>query len=348
MKKKLLIIMCVAAVLIIGSIVTIAVVKNKNSETASEEIVAEIETTEAESESISETEQESVSESESESSEINSTESEKKPEEGLSELTIENYPVFDGSTATKPLVTGLTSLLLGIDRDSADDMFGFHKTDEAYNYLERGEADILVVAEGCKEVMDKLEARSFWYEMEPIANEGLVFVVNANNPVDSLTIDQVKKIYTGEITNWSQVGGEVLEIKAFQRNEESGSQVMMRKCVMNDCEMMEAPTELIPAEMGELIDAVAGYDNSGNALGYTVYYYADSMKMADGLKILKIDGIEPNNETIGSKEYPFTNPYYCVISKAAGENSPQRLIYDWFVTEEGQKLVEMEGYIPYK
>lgn len=272
--------------------------------------------------------------------------SDNEPEKAVFTFTRGNYPLFDGSTSLRPLAVGIASLLLGEPREKVDGMFEFHMTDEAYYYLMNGKANILIAAQGCDEVMDKMAERGFEYEMEPIAMEGLVFVVNVNNPIDSLTIEQIKGIYTGKIKNWSEVGGEDKEIVAYQRTETSGSQVMMRKCVMTDEEMVQAPTELMPGLMGELIDGVAAYNNSANAIGYTVYYYADSMKMADGLKIIKVDGIEPCNETIGSGKYPFTNPYFCLVRQSSGENSPERLIYDWLVTEDGQKLVELEGYVP--
>ncbi len=262
-------------------------------------------------------------------------------------FTEENFPVLDGSTAMRPLGVGMASLLLGKSKEDADSYVPvFHWTDEAFYYLEDGSADVLIVAQPCQEVFDKLEEDGFEYEMEEIAMEGLVFLVNAGNPVDSLTIEEVQKIYTGEITNWSEVGGNDEEIKAFQRTETSGSQVMMHACVMGDLELMDAPTEMVPADMGGLIDAVASYDNSGNAIGYTVYYYANDMKMADGLKIISIEGVEPSVDTIGSGEYPFLNPYYCVIAHSAEEDSTARIIYNWLVSEDGQKLVGLEGYVP--
>lgn len=281
--------------------------------------------------------------------EIKEEEQESKQEEEVSFVfTRDNYPVVDGSTSLRPLALNMTSVLLGEEKERVDELLIFHTTDEAYWYLMSGESDILVAAQGCKEVMDYYEEEGFEYESEAIAMEALVFVVNKDNPVDSLTSEQVKKIYSGEITNWSEVGGEDLDIVAFQRTETSGSQVMMRECVMTDCELSEAPTELMPASMGGLIDGVATYNNEANAIGYTVYYYADSMKMADGLKIIKIDDIEPCNETIGSGEYPFRNPYFCIIAKSAEENSPERIMYNWLASEQGQLLVAKSGYVPIK
>lgn len=302
------------------------------------------------SSSLTSTKESTVSETSTSDSlapaEETSTSKSDEPVQKNFQFTRENFPKFDGSTSLRPLGVGIASLLLGESRESVDELFDFHMTDAAYYYMASGNADILIAAQACDSVLKHLEEQNFEYDIEPIAMEGLVFVVNEKNPVDSLTIGQIKDIYTGKITNWSQVGGENIDIVAFQRTETSGSQVMMRKCVMTDQELMEAPTELMPGTMGGLIDGVAAYDNSASAIGYTVYYYADSMKMADGLKIIKVDGIEPCNETIGSGQYPFTNPYFCIVSKKSEENSPERILYNWLVSQDGQKLVELEGYVP--
>ena len=257
-----------------------------------------------------------------------------------------NYPVIDGSTSTKPMAAALTSIMLGIPRSEADKMLEFHKTSSSFSYLVEGTADLLICAEPADSVFDMMKENHFDYEMEPFAAEALVFVVNASNPVDSLTIEQIRKIYTGEIKNWKEVGGEDKEIVPVQRNETAGSQVMMEKLVMKDLQMMEAPTELRPEEMGGLIEVVKSYDNSAGAIGYTPYYYATNMKMADGLKIIKVGGIEPNKETIGKGEYPFRTSYYVVISKMMPEGWAPRVLYNWILSEEGQKLAEMEGYVP--
>ena len=268
--------------------------------------------------------------------------------ENTFEFTEENFPTIDGSTSTKPMATAIKSLLLGIDRDAADTSMEFHKTSKSFEYLVNGEADMLIVAQPSDEVFTMMDDSNFEYEMEPFALEALVFVCNPDNPVDSLTKEQIVDIYTGKITNWKEVGGNDEPITAVQRNHSSGSQVMMDKLVMDGQEMAEVDTVLMPAEMGELIEVVKGYDNSASAIGYTPYYYATSMGMAAGLKILKVDGVEPNNDTIKNGEYPYINPYYVVIGKDAKDDSPAKRLYNWILSPDGQKLTEMEGYVPAK
>ena len=261
------------------------------------------------------------------------------------EFTSANYPVIDGSTSTKPMATAMTSIMLGVPRKEAADMLEFHKTTQSFSFLIDGYADILICAQPADSVFEMMDEQDFEYEMEPFAAEALVFVVNTSNPVESLTIEQIQKIYTGEITNWKEVGGEDKEIVAVQRNEEAGSQVMMEKLVMGDLEMMEAPKDLMPSDMEGLIEVVKSYDNSAGAIGYTPYYYATKMKMADGLKILKVEDVMPAQDTIAQGTYPFCTSYYVVIPKDIPADSPARIMFDWVLGPQGQELAEKEGYV---
>lgn len=267
-------------------------------------------------------------------------------EEAAFRFTRENFPKLDGSTSLVPLGQGIASVLLGESREDAADLISFNRTTQSFRNLCDGLCDLVIAAEPKGEVFTQMAQAAFPYEMEQIATEALVFVVNENNPVSSLTSEQVRGIYTGEITNWSQVGGEDAPIAAFQRNATAGSQVMMEKLVMAGTAMMEAPSAMVPGGMGELIESVRSYDNSANAIGYTVFYYASDMQMAQGLKILKIDGVTPCPEALRSGVYPFLNGYYACISALAPKSSPQRILYDWLVSQAGQDLLALEGYVP--
>ncbi len=269
-------------------------------------------------------------------------------DEDLFTFTRSNFPRINGSTSTVPLAQAICSVLLGEGREDTADLTQFSKTTESYRQLIWGNADVLIAAEPAPSVIEEKNAQGFDWRMEPFAIEGLVFVVNADNPVDSLTVEQVQKIYTGEITNWNEVGGEDLKIDAFQRNENAGSQTMMKKLVMGDLPMMEPETEYVIGEMGELIEAVRSYDNVSSAIGYTVYYYAKNMNMADGLKILQIDGVMPGPESFRSGAYPFLNPYYVVMAADTPEDAPAARLFDWILSDAGQYLVDREGYVSVK
>ena len=260
-------------------------------------------------------------------------------------FTRDNLPRLDGSTSTVPLARAMCAVLLGEELDQVDDLVQFSRTTQSYRCLMEGEADLVLAAEPAPEVLAQLEEGGRWL-LTPFATDALVFVVNRDNPVDSLTADQVRQIYTGEITNWSQVGGSDTEIVPFQRNQGAGSQTLMEKLVMDGQPMLEAPQALVPDSMSGLLEAVREYDNSPAAIGYTVYYYASDMEMAQGLKVLAIDGVTPSAGTIRSGEYPFLNPYFVAIDKDAPADSPARILYDWVLGPDGQRLAEEMGYVP--
>ena len=259
-------------------------------------------------------------------------------------FTRENMPHLDGSTSTVPLAQAMCAVLLGEDQDQVADLINFSRTTQSYRNLMNGQAELLLAAEPPADVRAELEA-SGKYEMTPFATDALVFVVNQDNPVDNLTTEQIQKIYTGEITNWSEVGGQDMDIVPFQRNKEAGSQTMFEKLVMADLPLMEPPTSWTSSSMQGLLEAVREYDNTPAAIGYTVYYYANDMEMAQGLKVLSIDGVQPSAQAIRAGDYPFLNPYYVTIPSNRAEDDPVRILYNWILGPDGQKLVELEGYV---
>mgnify|MGYP003295438499 CR=1 FL=1 len=258
----------------------------------------------------------------------------------------EEFPILDGSTSMVPLGVGLKEGILGMSHEEAEADSDFHRTTASFEYLMSGESDLLLVAQPDDSVFEELDEMGLEYEMDPIAIEGLAFLVNIGNPIDSLTIDQVRGIYSGEITNWSEVGGEDREIAAFRRNSDSGSQVMMLNTVMKGFYIMPPAMDVEVHGMQALITGLETYDNDANAIGYTVFYYASDMKMADGLKILKIDGVEPNRETIASGEYPFTSYYYEAMLSRDKANEETIRLYDWLRSPDGKKLISELGYVP--
>ena len=258
-----------------------------------------------------------------------------------------NFPRMDGSPATAPLAQAAACVLLGESRENVGSLTMFTRTTQAFRNLAAGVCDILIVSEPASGVLSELAAQSFNVEMTPIAVDALVFVVSKSNPVESLTATQLRDIYSGKISNWQQVGGTNLEITAFQRNEEAGSQVLMQKLVMDGQSMMDAPMKSfsVGLDMGEQITTIKGFDGSAGAIGYTMFYYADEMEMAEGLKIISVDGITPGTDTLKSGAYPFLNPYYAVIDAGEPEDSSARLMFNWLLSDAGQALISREGYV---
>jgi len=260
-------------------------------------------------------------------------------------FTKESYPTIDGSTANIPMGVELAKRFLGVNDLEAEEMSQFSGTSRAYENLANGGYGLLLVYEAAEETRAKLLEMGADFEYIPIGRDALVFIANEANPVESLTTQQLCDIYAGELTNWKQAGGPDLEIAAFQRNATSGSQTLMEKLVMRGRPMMEAPVEFTPGEMGGLIDGLAEYNNSGAAIGYSVYYYASMMYSKPGLKFLAVDGTMPENASIASGAYPFVNEFYAVLRADEPANSPARQLAEWLQGSEGQALVEACGYV---
>lgn len=257
----------------------------------------------------------------------------------------DDYPVVDGSTATLPLSYLLYQRATGLDEDAAQSAIRHGKTTESFYALVEGRSDLLLVYEPSRDAWDAAKESGVALEYKPIGLDAPVFLINDANPVESMSAQQVVDLYAGKITNWKEVGGDDLPIVAYQRVANSGSQVMVEAQVMKGTPMMDAPREYRPAEMGELIDVISSYRNTADSIGYSVYYYVHNMYMQEGIKLLKIDGVEPTNDSIADGTYPWRQPFYAVIRADEPADSPARRLYDWLTTDEGRALIEEAGYV---
>lgn len=267
-------------------------------------------------------------------------------------FTIENYPKVDASLATQPLTNAFIKNFINTEVNV--DELEYTNTHPGYVKLINGEVDLIVVTEPSEDELALARAKGVELEIIPVVREGFVFYVNEKNPIESLTLEQIQKIYTGEFTNWSNVGGNDQKIRAFQRNVNSGSQTGMLSLVMKDKKLMEPLTEDRIGSMIDIINIVSDYDNGINSIGYSYYYYATTMyddinkEVADRIKLLGVNGIKPTYETIQNGTYPIQTAYYIVINKNEPENSNTRKLVNAMLSERGQNVAKEAGYVPVK
>ena len=263
-------------------------------------------------------------------------------------LPVEDFPARDGSTACSPLMAQMLADTTGMDLEEAQSIISVSTSAYAWESfgLYNTDTKMLVVYEAPDSVKEEREAANVQLEQKPIGVDALVFIVNEDNPVTDLTQQQLRDIYAGKITNWKDVGGQDLDIVAFQRRSDSGSQTLFQKLLIQGGELMDPPTELAPTAMGELVDSLAAYNNSANAIGFSVYYYIDQMYSQPGLRLLSVDGVMPSNDTLADGSYPLCNDFYAVIRPDAAADSPERQLYDWLDTEAGQACIKKAGYVP--
>jgi len=253
----------------------------------------------------------------------------------------ENYDQFviDGSTSTIPLHTAIRNTL-SLKRSEIQ----HSKTVDAFNKLIMGENDILMGVDYSDELLKVAKDNGVDLGKVEITKEAFVFLINKNNPVKSLTIEQIKDIYSGEITNWNQVGGDDEPVKAFQRNSDSGSQMRMVK-FMGDTKLMDIEVTYFSG-MGDIIESIANYDMGKYSIGYNMYTFTEKQYLNNDVVMLEVNGIQPNDKTILDDSYPIVIYNYMFYDK---NNSLVKEyvehLYQFLMHDEGQKLISDAGYV---
>lgn len=264
-------------------------------------------------------------------------------EASLKFTNTDDLPVVDGATALFPIYCSFVEAVYPSDCD-IEKVVQFNTTTGAYKALIDGEDDIIFVAQPSKEQRAMAEEAGLEFNMYPIGYEAFIFIVNKKNPVDSLTLQQIKDIYTGKITNWKELGGKDIAIRPFQRDTNSGSQTAFLKVMGKDAEILPPETHQVSGMEG-LIDVVSDYQNHSNAIGYSFRYYVETMEKNVNLKILKLNGIEASRENIRNKKYPITDNFYAITIKGRESENTRKFI-DWMISAQGQELIEKVGYVP--
>lgn len=254
----------------------------------------------------------------------------------------EEFPKLNGSTATLGISQAIYRLASGASQKEAEAFIKHSKTTQSYlDLLSNWETDLVIAYEPGEDVKQHMSEMM----IKPIGRDALVFLANEKNPVKSLSGQQVTGIYSGELTSWKELGGGDRSIKAFARPENSGSQNLMEKLVMKGKPMAEGPKDFVVSEMGELLEKVSAYDNTGDALGYSVYYYVNHMYQKPELRFMAIDGVMPSNDTIRDKSYPYVSDFYAAIRKNEPKDSKAYQLFEWLTSENGQALVNGLGYV---
>jgi phosphate transport system substrate-binding protein len=250
----------------------------------------------------------------------------------------ESFPLTDGSTSTRPLDDAFRNAIFGEDHSEA-----VHTTTyDSFENLINGKCDVIFSVPISEEQQARAEGMGVELEQYAISKEAFVFVINAKNPVSSISRDELRDIYSGKITNWKDLGGDDAEIIAFQRNPDSGSQNYMLT-FMEGRKLTDAPETMRPGTMGALMDAVATFDGAEYSIGYSYYAYAANMYgTGNELKFVAVDGVYPDDTTIGNDTYPLISRNYAILRKDSPESA--RRLVEWILSEKGQSVVSENGY----
>ena len=274
---------------------------------------------------------------------------------------VDGFPLIDGSTSTAPLGGMIFCTMLEVpcewvefidgNRYLMPDLteypgefpgFGHLGTHSAYLNLINQKADLILVARApSNEELDLAALSGVDLIIQPVALDAVVFIVNENNPVADLSLDEIQDIYTGKLTDWGQVGGQTAEIHPYQRDAQSGSQQLMQSLVMKDLPMIDAPLMVLL----KMIAPFYAISEDPLGIGYSVYYYEENMAPNEKVKLLAVDGIKPDHETIQTRQYPFTTEVYAVVRADSPPRSVAVRLRDWLLSAAGQEMIEKSGYV---
>ena len=259
----------------------------------------------------------------------------------------DHLPVLDGAAALVPVYAAVIENVYPVGcvtyeggRFSADNYYGenfaadsamqYKNTVRGYQAIVDGTTDILFCAGPSAEQMRYAEEKGVELVYVPIGLEAFVFFVNEQHPVDNLTVEQIRKIYACDYTNWSEVGGPNRIINPVTRLEGSGSQTAFES-VMG----------------GQKIGKKSPLAITGASIGFSFRYYMDGIVGNDTVKMISLNGVYPSAENIQNRTYPIVTQFYAIYRKD-NDNPNIPILIEWLLSDEGQRLIEETGYVRIK
>lgn len=175
-------------------------------------------------------------------------------------------------------------------------------------------------------------------ELVQVAWDAIVVIVNPANPVNNMTVTQLKQVFDGGITNWKQLGGADQRIALVTREGKySGVGHMFRRMVFDDPEHVFKARSLGVKSSGPLEKEVAKIPTAMGVDGV-------SSAIRSSVKVIALDGIEPSKENVASGKYPLFRPLYIAINKGKASAATRKFI-DFALSAEGQAVISAQGTV---
>ena len=168
-----------------------------------------------------------------------------------------------------------------------------------------------------------------------LAYDGIAVIVNPENTADDLTIEQIAAIYTGEITNWSEVGGADAEIVLIGREAGSGTRSGFEEIVGVE-DLCQYRQEL--TSTGDVITAVS---QNPSAIGY-----ASLASVKDTVRAIKVGGVTPSDETVKNESYAIQRPFVLVTKEGVELSETAKAFFDFITSEAAREVITAAGVVP--
>ena len=251
------------------------------------------------------------------------------------DFTLEGeLPVLDGAEGLYPVFSAIAGAIYPEEAVTfadgsftPDSRLQMNNTLRAYRGVVDGTVDLAFCAGASEEQLDYAQQQGVELEFVPIGREAFVFLVNSRNPVENLSVEQLRGVFSGRYTSWSELGGDHQLIAPLQRLAGSGSQTMLLAFMKGE-PVKKCYTAFL-----------------GSAIGFSFRYYVADVMENSGVKMLSVNGAYPSPENIRNGSYPIVSPFYVVYDKANPNPNVQRLV-EWILSEEGQQIILQTGYTP--
>lgn len=255
-----------------------------------------------------------------------------------------DMPILDGATALYPVYAAFAETTYDEKAYSPQKVLCTN-TSGAYKSVINSERDIIFVATASQKQIEAAKQVGVDLKFTPIGREAFVFLVGKENPIDDISYQQIRNIYSGKTAHWRTIGwADGGNIIAFQRPEGSGSQTGLQG-IMGKLPI-QVPQPLPDASLigtNSLMKQVSiKWNGVQPALGYSYRYYATTMYANPDVKLLSVNGIAPTEENIRNGTYPFIGDFYAVTNGEPKGNS--KLLLDWILSPQGQEIIEKTGY----
>ena len=251
----------------------------------------------------------------------------------------ENLPTIYASVGFFPFSSDIVESIY--DESAYDNELNFLSTPKSFKSIIDNKVDIAIASDTHKVQRELLESLSDEIISVPIARDALVFYVNSSANIDSLSIDDIRDIYSGKFSSWSALGGNDKSIFLSQLEKDIGGSEEIFARVVSDTSV-KRNTEFIAYDMKNIID-LASWNDGG--IGYAFNQFYSKMYNRENLKLVSIDGVYPSFENISSGEYPIMcNVYFTYRKSNTNENILN--ILKWIKSEEGRRLIIKCGLQP--
>jgi phosphate transport system substrate-binding protein len=251
-----------------------------------------------------------------------------------------------GSAASQKLNVSGSTTILPIAEEAADT---FQKSHAGTRVLVSGlgsSAGIEAVSAGTAQIGTssrdlKPEEKTLGLVDHPIAYDGIAVIVNPANPVATLSMQQLRDVFSGKLTNWKQVGGSDRPIELVNRDESSGTREAFQKLVMGKDGKFDRAATVLPGT-GQVRDVVA---RSEGAIGYISLGFVEPRFSDTKVKAIAVDGVMPGERTVADKSYPVGRVLH-FFTKGEPTGLTKQFV-DFVLSDEIQKGVVVDaGFIP--